>query len=156
MINITLPDNSVRSFDTPVTGQQLAESIGAGLAKAAVAVKVNGVQSDLSEPLADSDKVQILTLKDEEGLEIMRHTTTAQALARAVLELFDGSVVAMGPTIKDGFYHDISCKKQISTDDLPRIEARMKEIIDAANPVQREIWSKADVVAHFNKIGNRF
>jgi threonyl-tRNA synthetase len=154
--NITLPDGSVRSFESAVNGQQLAESIGAGLAKAAIAVKVNGVQRDLSEPLADGDKVQILTLKDAEGLEIMRHTTTAQALARAVLELFEGSIVAMGPTIEDGFYHDISCSKSITLEDLPRIEARMKEIIDAANPVQREVWAKADVIAHFQKLGNKY
>jgi threonyl-tRNA synthetase len=156
MINITLPDNSVRSFETSVTGQQLAESIGAGLAKAAIAVKVNGIQRDLSEPLKDGDKVQILTLKDAEGLDVMRHTTTAQALARAVLELFEGSIVAMGPTIEDGFYHDISCSKSITMEDLPRIEARMKEIIDEANPVQREIWSKADVITHFQKLGNKY
>ena len=156
MINITLPDGSVRTFDSTITGQQLAESIGAGLAKAAIAVKVDGVQRDLSEPITADSKVQILTLKDEEGLEIMRHTTTAQALARAVLELFPGSIVAMGPTIKDGFYHDIHSDKQISVEDFPHIEARMKEIIDENNPVQREVWSKSDVISHFQKINNKY
>jgi threonyl-tRNA synthetase len=156
MINITLPDNSVRSFETSVTGQQLAESIGAGLAKAAIAIKANGVQRDLSEPLNDGDKVQILTLKDAEGLEIMRHTTTAQALARAVRELFPGAIVAMGPTIEEGFYHDISYSKSITMDDLPKIEARMKEIIDEGNPVQREIWDKAEVIKYFGNLGNKY
>jgi threonyl-tRNA synthetase len=156
MPNITLPDNSVRSFESPITGQQLAESIGAGLAKAAIAIKVDGVQRDLTHVLNSDCKVQILTLKDAEGLDVMRHTTTAQALARAVLELFEGSIVAMGPTIEDGFYHDISCSKSITMEDLPRLEARMKEIIDEANPVQREIWAKADVIAHFQKLGNKY
>ncbi len=156
MLNITLPDGSVRSFESQINGQQLAESIGAGLAKAAIAMKVNGTQRDLSEPLNDGDKVAILTLKDPEGLEIMRHTTTAQALARAVRELFPGAVVAMGPTIEDGFYHDISYSKSITLDDLPKIEQRMREIIDEGNPVQREIWDKQEVIKYFGNIGNRF
>jgi threonyl-tRNA synthetase len=156
MPNITLPDGSIRSFDNTVTGQQLAESIGAGLAKAAVAIKVNGQQRDLSEPLNDGDKVAILTLKDPEGLEIMRHTTTAQSLARAVRELFPGAVVAMGPTIDDGFYHDISYSKPLTPEDLPRIEKRMLEIIEENNPVCREIWDKAEVIKYFGNIGNKY
>ena len=156
MPHITLPDGSVRSFENPVTGQALAESIGAGLAKAAIAMKVDGVQRDLSELLTTDCKIQILTLKDEEGLDVMRHTTTAQALARAIREMFPGAVVAMGPTIKDGFYHDISYSKPLTPDDLPKIEARMKQIIDEANPVQREIWDKAEVVKHFQTLGNKY
>lgn len=156
MPNITLPDNSIRSFDNPITGQQLAESIGAGLAKAAIAIKVDGVQRDLTHLLDTDCKVQILTLKDSEGLEIMRHTTTAQSLARAVQELFPDAIVAMGPTIDDGFYHDISCSKQLTPEDLPKIEKRMLEIIEEANPVIREIWDKAEVVKYFGNIGNKF
>ena len=156
MVSIILPDGSKKEFDNNPTGLELAESIGPGLAKAAVAVVVNGEQRDLSEPLADNDNVSILTLRDEEGLEIMRHTTTAQALARAVLELYPGSIVAMGPTIDNGFYHDIHCEQTISLDDLPKIEVRMKEIIDEGNPVQREIWKKEDVIAHFEKLGNKY
>ena len=156
MVNITLPDGSVRSFDFAITGQQLAESIGAGLAKAAIAVKVNGVQRDLTEKLEQDAKVSILTLKDAEGIEIMRHTTTAQALARAVRELFPGAVVAMGPTIDDGFYHDISYSKALTPEDLPRIEKRMLDIIDENNPVTREIWDKDEVIKYFGNLGNKY
>lgn len=156
MVSIILPDGSAKEFDHQPTGLELAESIGPGLAKAAIAVKVNGQQRDLSEPLADNDNVSILTLKDEEGLEIMRHTTTAQALARAILEIYPGAIVAMGPTIDNGFYHDISYEKPISLDDLPKIEERMKQIIDEGNKVVREVWKKAEVIAHFEKLGNKY
>lgn len=156
MVNITLPDGSVRTYEGAVSGQQVAESIGAGLAKAAIAVKVDGKQQDINLPIEQDAKLQILTLKDAEGLEIMRHTTTAQVLARAVRELFPGAVVAMGPTIDDGFYHDISYHKPFTPEDLPKIEERMRQIIEEGNTVEREVWDKQEVIKYFGNIGNRF
>jgi len=128
-ITITLPDNSTRIYDAPITGLEIAQSIGAGLAKAALAIKVDGVQWDLSHEINADAKLQILTLKDEEGLQIMRHTTTAQVLARAVKELWPDASLAIGPTIDYGFYYDIEMEHKVSPDDLPIIEAKMREII---------------------------
>lgn len=153
---ITLPDGSTRAFDTAVTGAELAASIGAGLAKAAIAVKVDGVQRDLSEPLPNGAKVSILTLKDAEGLDIMRHTTTAQVLALAVKELWPAAKLAIGPTIDNGFYYDIDLDESISTDDLPKIEAKMREIIARGKPVAREMWARADAIAMFEGRGELY
>ena len=156
MVNITLPDGSVKAFPHAVSGQEVAESIGAGLAKAAVAVKVDGKQRDIYELVSSDAHLQILTLKDEEGLEIMRHTLTAQVLARAVKELWPKAQLAIGPTIKDGFYYDIALDYKLTPDDLPKIEARMKEIIDRGLPVKREMWGKAEAEKYFADIGNTY
>ena len=117
-MNITLPDNSTRELPTGSTGLDLAESIGPGLAKAAIAVVVNGIQKDLSDPIKEDSDVSIITITSNEGLEIMRHTLTAQVLARAFQNLFPETKLAIGPTIKDGFYYDFESKKTISNDDL--------------------------------------
>ena len=128
-MNITLPDKSVKELPIGSTGLDLAESIGPGLAKAAIAVVVNGIQKDLSDPIKEDSEVSIITITSNEGLEIMRHTLTAQVLARAVQNLFPDTKLAIGPTIKDGFYYDFESKKTISNDDLEKIEAEMKKII---------------------------
>ncbi len=142
-INITLPDGSVRSFAKPVTGLEVASSIGAGLAKAAVALKVDGVQRDLSELISHDVSVMFLTLKDAEGLDIMRHSLTAQVLAGALKELYPTCKLAIGPTIEHGFYYDIElAEKQLSTADLPAIEAKMREILQRGGVVQREMWGR--------------
>ena len=107
MITLTLPDGSAREYPAGTTGEEVAASIGAGLAKAALAMKVDGIQRDLYLPINQSSKFQILTSKDPEGIEIMRHTITAQLLARAVKELFPSAKLAIGPTIDYGFYYDI-------------------------------------------------
>lgn len=156
MVNITLPDGSVKSFDAPPTGQQLAESIGAGLAKAAIAMKVDGVQRDLSEPLADGAKVSILTLRDEEGLEVMRHTLTAQVLAKAIKEIWPAAKLAIGPTIDEGFYYDVDLEESISFDHLPKIEAKMHEILATEAPVQREMWVCEDAIKMFESRGETY
>lgn len=156
MVNITLPDGSVKSFDGAVSGMAVAESIGAGLAKAALAVKVDGKQQDIYEPISHDAKLQILTSKDEEGLDIMRHTLTAQVLARAVKELWPDAQLAIGPTIKDGFYYDIDMEHKLTPDDLPKIEKKMLEIIDRNQPVKREIWDKKDAEKYFKDIGNTY
>lgn len=154
MVNITLPDGSVKSFDGAVSGMQVAESIGAGLAKAALAVKVDGKQQDIYLPIEHDAKLQILTVKDEEGLEIMRHTLTAQVLARAIKEMWPDAKLAIGPTIKDGFYYDIHMEHKLTPDDLPKIEKKMAEIIDRNQKVVREMWDKDAAIKYFKDIGN--
>ncbi len=153
---ITLPDGSTRSFDKPVTGAELAASIGAGLAKAALAMKVDGVQRDLYLPIEQDAKVEILTSKQPEGLDVLRHTTTAQVLARAVKELYNGIKLAIGPTIDNGFYYDVESPTPIPEGDLPKIEARMREIIAEGNSVTREILTKPAAIELFKKRGEPY
>ncbi len=156
MVNITLPDGSVKNFPGPVTGQQVAESIGAGLAKAALAVKVDGKQQDIYWPIDKDAHLQILTSKDEEGLDVMRHTLTAQVLARAVKELWPDAQLAIGPTIKDGFYYDIDMEHKLTPEDLPKIEKKMLEIIDRGQNVRREMWDKKEAEKYFKDFGNTY
>ncbi len=153
---ITLPDGSKREFDSPITGFDLAASIGPGLAKAAVAMTVNGEQRDLSRTIASDSTVALLTLKDEQGVEIMRHTTTAQTLARAVKALYPTAKLAIGPTVDHGFYYDIDFEEPISSDDLPKIEKKMREIIAEDNPVQRELWNAGEVKKYFEDKGETY
>ena len=148
-MNITLPDGSVRDLKPGSTGQDLANDIGPGLAKAAIAVSVNGIQKDLSDPINEDSEVSIITLDSEDGLEIMRHTLTAQVLARAVQNLYPGTKLAIGPTIKDGFYYDFEFKKPISPDDLDRIEKEMAKIINSKSSITKKLYSKKDAIAVF-------
>ncbi len=148
-MNITLPDGSVRDLKPGSTGQDLANDIGPGLAKAAIAVSVNGIQKDLSDPINEDSEVSIITLDSEDGLEIMRHTLTAQVLARAVQNLYPGTKLAIGPTIKDGFYYDFEFKKPISPDDLERIEKEMVKIINSKSSITKKLYSKKDAIAVF-------
>jgi threonyl-tRNA synthetase len=155
-IIITLPDGSTKSFDTTPTGADVAASIGAGLAKAALAVKVDGVQRDLYLPITQNAKVEILTPKQPEGLDVLRHTTTAQVLARALKELYPGTKLAIGPTVDTGFYYDVETEAAISVDDLEKIEARMREIMAEDKTVTREMWNKADAIAMFKSRGEPY
>lgn len=153
MITLTLPDGSTRQYPAGVTGEEVAASIGAGLAKAAVAMKVNGIQRDLYLPIQEDSQFSILTAKDEEGIEIMRHTITAQALALAVKELFPHAKLAIGPTIDHGFYYDVELDTPLSPDDLPKIEDKMREILKRPNPITREMWKRDEAIALFEKRG---
>lgn len=155
-VTITLPDGSQRTYGAGVTGLEVAESIGAGLAKAALAVKVNGEQRDLYLPIQHDAELSILTLKDPEGLDIMRHTTTAQVLALAVKKLWPSAKLAIGPTIEDGFYYDVDLDYRISTDDLPKIEETMREILKAHVPVTREMWTRDEAIAMFEGRGESY
>ena len=155
-ITVTLPDGSTRSYPHGTTGEQVAASIGAGLAKAAVAMKVDGVQRDLYAPLTQDVKLQLLTAKDAEGLEIIRHTITAQTLALAVKELYPTAKLAIGPTIEYGFYYDVEMDSPLSADDLPKIEARMHEIIKRPHAVTREIWARDKAIAMFKSRGESY
>ena len=148
-MNITLPDGSIRELDSGSTGLDLANSIGPGLAKAALAVTVNGVQRDLCDPIIKDSEVSIITIESDEGLEIMRHTLTAQVLARAVKNLYPDSKLAIGPTIADGFYYDFEFKKPISTENLEAIEKEMKKIISTKSLITKSLHSKEDAIKVF-------
>ncbi|MBF0269595.1 MAG: threonine--tRNA ligase [Alphaproteobacteria bacterium] len=155
MVAITLPDGSVRSFDGAVTGAELAASIGAGLAKAALALKLDGTLVDLSTRIASDAKVAIVTAKDPEGLELIRHDA-AHVMAQAVQELFPGTQVTIGPAIENGFYYDFARATPFTLEDLPKIEERMKQIVDRDLPLVREEWERDKAVAHFKSIGEHY
>ena len=124
MIEVTLPDGSKREFDSPVTVGDVAASIGAGLARAALAGKVNGKLVDLSHPITENSTVSIVTDKDPEGLEIIRHSTS-HLMAQAVKELYPEAQITIGPVIENGFYYDFSLPKHLTNEDLPLIEKKM-------------------------------
>lgn len=153
MVVITLPDGSQREYQNPVSGFDIVDSIGPGLAKAAVAMVVDGTQKDLSTVLTTNATVRILTLKDEEGLDVVRHTLAAQVLARAVKNLYPEALLAIGPTIDTGFYYDIDFKAPITPENLPAIEAEMQKIIKEGLDVTREMHPRAEAIAYFEKRG---
>ena len=153
MVVITLPDGSQREYQNPVSGFDIVDSIGPGLAKAAVAMVVDGTQKDLSTVLTTNSTVRILTLKDEEGLDVVRHTLAAQVLARAVKNLYPDALLAIGPTIDTGFYYDIDFKEAITPEDLPAIEAEMQKIIKEGLDVTREMHLRSEAIAYFEKRG---
>lgn len=155
MPNITLPDGSVRSFDGPVTVAQVAASIGAGLAKAALAGKVDGRLVDTSHLIETDAQLAIVTDKDAEGLEILRHST-AHLLAHAVKELYPDAQVTIGPVIENGFYYDFSYSRSFTPEDLAAIEKRMAEIVKRELPVQREVWPRDEAVAFFKAQGEHY
>src|ERR1700727_1893419 len=152
---ITLPDGSQKSFDHPITVAELASSIGSGLAKAALAGKVNGRLVDTSATLDHDAAVSIVTDKDPDGLEIIRHST-AHLLANAVQELFPGAQVTIGPVIEDGFYYDFAYKRPFSTEDLAAIEKRMAEISAKDLKVHRRVLPRDEAVEHFKRIGEHY
>ncbi|MAC91666.1 MAG: threonine--tRNA ligase [Woeseiaceae bacterium] len=150
-MTIKLPDGSEKHFEKPTNGIEIAESIGENLAKAAVAIEIDGKQRDLSDEISNDAMVSIITLNSEAGLEIMRHTLTAQVLARAVKNLYPNSKLAIGPTVTDGFYYDFEIDKQLSIDDLPKIEEEMKKIIKEESKIIKSFHSKKDAVSLFEK-----
>ena len=151
MLTIKLPDGSEKHFEKPTNGIEIAESIGENLAKAAVAIEIDGKQRDLSDEISNDAMVSIITLKSDAGLEIMRHTLTAQVLARAVKNLYPNSKLAIGPTVTDGFYYDFEIDKQLSIDDLPKIEEEMKKIIKEESKIIKSFHSKKDAISLFEK-----
>jgi len=155
MVAITLPDGSVRQFDGPVTGEQVAADIGPGLAKAALAVTVDGQMWDLTRPIERDAAVSILTAKDAEGLELLRHDA-AHVMAEAVQELWPDTQVTIGPAIENGFYYDFARTEPFSTEDLETIEAKMREIVDRDEAIVREEWDRAEAIKHFEEIGEKY
>ncbi|WP_037587176.1 threonine--tRNA ligase [Stenoxybacter acetivorans] len=152
MLNITLPDGSVRPFDAPVSVYAVAESIGAGLAKAALAGKVNGRLVDTSFVINQDAKLAIITAKDAEGLDILRHST-AHLMAYAVQELFPGAQVTIGPTIEDGFYYDFAYERPFTPEDLTAIEAKMAELVKQDLLVERFELPRDEAIRFFKDKG---
>jgi threonyl-tRNA synthetase len=152
---ITLPDGSQRQFDRAISVAEVAASIGAGLAKAALAGRVDGVLVDTSALIDHDARLSIVTDKDPDGLEIIRHST-AHLLANAVQELFPDAQVTIGPVIEDGFYYDFAYKRPFSTEDLAAIEKRMAEISAKDLPVHRRVLPRDEAVAHFKQIGEHY
>jgi len=152
---ITLPDGSQKKFDAPVTVDAVAASIGAGLRKAALAGSVDGRLVDCSFPIAGDAKLRIITAKDPEGLEILRHST-AHLLANAVQELYPEAQVTIGPVIEDGFYYDFAYKRPFTPEDLAAIEKRMGEIVAKDLPVHRKVMARDEAVAFFKSIGEYY
>ena len=155
MPNIRLPDGSSKSFPGPVTVAEVAASIGAGLARAALAAKVDGKLVDLSHALQKDAQLQIITERDPEGLEILRHST-AHLLAQAVKELFPEAQVTIGPVIENGFYYDFSYKRPFTPEDLLQIEKRMGEIAKQDLPVQRREMARNEAVKFFSDMGEKY
>ena len=148
MLNITLPDGSVRQYEAPVTVAQIAASIGAGLAKATVAGKVNGRLVDACDPITEDSTVQIITPKDKEGVEIIRHSC-AHLVGHAVKQLYPDAKMVIGPVIEDGFYYDIATEKPFTPEDVAAIEARMKELINQDYDVVKVMTPRAETIKTF-------
>ena len=155
MLNITLPDGSVRQYEAPVTVAQIAASIGSGLAKATVAGKVNGRLVDASDPIYEDASVQIITPKDKEGVEIIRHSC-AHLVGHAVKQLYPDAKMVIGPVIEDGFYYDIATEKPFTPEDMAAIEARMKELINQDYDVVKIMTPRAETVKIFQERGEDY
>ena len=155
MPNIRLPDGSSKSFPNPVTVAEIASSIGAGLARAALAGKVNGKLVDTGFRVASDADVSIVTERDPEGVEILRHST-AHLLAHAVKELFPEAQVTIGPVIDNGFYYDFAYKRPFTPEDLAAIEKRMAEIAKEDLPVERKTMARDEAVEFFTKQGEKY
>lgn len=154
-LNITLPDGSIRHYESPTTIAQIAADIGAGLAKATVAGKVNGILRDASDPITEDASVQIITPKDPEGVEIIRHSC-AHLVGHAVKQLFPNVKMVIGPVIEDGFYYDIFSEKPFTPDDIAAIETRMKELINQDYDVIKKMTPRAEVIEIFKQRGEDY
>jgi len=155
MLAITLPDGSKKEFSEALSGLDIAKSIGSGLAKAAVAIRINGKLDDLTTRIEDDSIIEIVTRTMNEGLELLRHDA-AHALAEAVKEMFPETQVTIGPAIQDGFYYDFSRDEPFTPEDLELIENRMHEIVDRDEPITREVWPRSEAVEFFKKQGETF
>lgn len=155
MISIKLPDDSVLSFEQAPTGFDVAARIGAGLAKASLAMKIDGTPVDLSTPVTRDSAIDIITAKTPEGLEILRHTC-AHVMAQAVQELYPDTLVTIGPAIENGFYYDFARKTPFTPADLEAIEKRMGEIVDRDEKIERKVVSRADALKFFEEKGEKY
>jgi threonyl-tRNA synthetase len=152
---ITLPDGSARRFDGPVTGTTVAEAIGPGLARAALAMKLDGTLADLATPIERDAGVVFVTRRDPEALEMIRHDA-AHVLAEAVQALYPGTQVTIGPSIENGFYYDFARNEPFTPEDFPAIEAKMREIVARNSPFVREQWNRDDAIAFFEDRGEKY
>jgi threonyl-tRNA synthetase len=155
MPNISLPDGSERQFDNSTSGAEIAASIGAGLARAAVAVRVDGELWDLTREIDADASVEIVTRESDDGVELLRHDA-AHVLAEAVKELWPETQVTIGPAIENGFYYDFSREEPFTEADLETIEARMKEIVDRDEVIEREVWNRDEAVEFFRDMGEEY
>ena len=156
MPTISLPDGSERQYDAAVTPAQIASDIGPGLAKAAMAAVVNGADWDLTRAIEEDSAVQLITAKNtDEALELVRHDC-AHIMAEAVLELYPDTQVTIGPAIENGFYYDFHREQPFTTDDLAAIEARMHEIVDRDEPIERAVWTRDEAVAYYREKNEPF
>ena len=155
MLHITLPDGSVREFAQPVTVAEVAASIGAGLAKAALAGRVDGHLVDTSHLITADAQLAIVTDKDADGLEVIRHST-AHLLAFAVKSLYPDAQVTIGPVIEDGFYYDFSYKRPFTPEDLLAIEKKMAELAKRDLAVTRQVVPRDEAVAYFKGLGEHY
>ena len=154
-VTVTLPDGKALTFPKGVTGSEIAAAIGPGLAKAALIITLDGKEWDLFRPIEQDAKIRIITRKDPESLELIRHDM-AHVLAMAVQSLYPGTQVTIGPAIEDGFYYDFARAEPFTPDDLPKIEHEMRKIIKAGLPTRREVWPRDKAIAHFKGIGETF
>ncbi|MBW7851485.1 MAG: threonine--tRNA ligase [Rhodospirillales bacterium] len=155
MFAITLPDGSVRSYDKPVSGRELAADIGPGLARSALAVRIDGTLRDLATVIDRDAQVSILTPRDAEALELLRHDA-AHVMAEAVKELYPETQVTIGPAIENGFYYDFARPTPFQPEDLERIEARMREIVDRDEEIVCETWDRDEAIAFFLAQGEKY
>ena len=155
MPDIKLPNGKKISFSKNIDGFQLAEKISKSLSKEACVMSVDGKLKDLSYSINHNAQIKIITPKEKEGLDVIRHDA-AHVLAMAVQELFPGTQVTIGPVIEDGFYYDFARKKAFTNEDLEKIENKMKEIIDRDEKTTKEIWERKKAIDHFKKIGENY
>ncbi len=155
MVNITLPDGSVRNYARGVTGLEIADSISKSLAKASVGVRINGEVSDLSLPIQEDAKVEIIRRQDDAALEMIRHDA-AHVMAEAVQKLFPGTQVTIGPPIENGFYYDFARNEPFSTEDLATIEKEMRKIIERGAAFTREVWDRGEAIKYFKGKGENY
>ena len=154
-VALTLPDGSIRKFNGAVSGVELATDIGPGLAKAAIAVVVDGEVKDLTRKISHDAEVSIVTRKDEQALELIRHDT-AHVMAQAVQQLYPGTQVTIGPSIEDGFYYDFAREEAFTPEDLEKIEDCMMGIVDADEPFIREVWDRDEAIKIFANMGEKY
>jgi len=155
MVAITLPDGSQRQFDGPVTGADIAADIGPGLAKAALAIRLDGEVKDLATRIDTDAEVAIITEKDDAALDLIRHDA-AHVLAEAVQELFPGTQVTIGPSIENGFFYDFGRDEPFTPDDFENIEAKMREIVDRDDAFVREVWDRNEAIRTFEEMGEAY
>ena len=155
MVNIRLPDGAVRQFEGPVSGLDVAAAISKSLAKAALAIKVDGRLRDIYLPIEQDAAIEIVTRDSADGLDLLRHDA-AHVLAEAVKELFPETQVTIGPTIENGFYYDFSRAEPFTPDDLALIEGRRREIVKLDEPLRREVRNRDEAVAYFKAAGEHY
>ncbi|MDP6926372.1 MAG: threonine--tRNA ligase [Rhodospirillales bacterium] len=155
MVKLTLPDGSSRDYDQPISGTEVAVDISPGLAKAALAIRVNDSMKDLATVIAQDCDFSIVTAKDEGALDLLRHDA-AHVMAQAVQELFPGTQVTIGPSIENGYYYDFARDEPFSTDDFEKIEKRMAKIVDQDLKIISEVWERDKAIEYFQSIGEKY